>query len=220
MNSPADSSKPIMALEETVAGLQQHVFNWVTWPNFGSEGGIAPLAKYEWMPLRPGERSSIPGTAMGVEVQLLAHGARTDSAAFMVDADGHYVVYMGDTGPDRVEGRPTTRLLWERLVPIARDGRLRAVFIESSYRDETPDDQLFSHLTPKWIIRAFRDLAEMVDRRRPETALAGLTVVITHIKPHLDAAETTREAVKRQLREQNDLGLHFVFAEQGTPFEL
>jgi 3',5'-cyclic-nucleotide phosphodiesterase len=220
LNSPADSPKPIMALEETVEGLQQHVFNWITWPNFGGEGGITPLAKYRWVPLRPGERSPIPGTAMGVEAHPLAHGARIDSAAFLVDADGRYVVYMGDTGPDPLEDRPTTRLLWERLLPIAREGRLRAVYIESSYRDETPEDQLFSHLTPKWIMRAFRELAETVDRRRPETALVGLAVVITHVKPHLDAGEEPREAVKRQLCEQNDLGLRFIFAEQGEPFEL
>jgi 3',5'-cyclic-nucleotide phosphodiesterase len=45
-------------------------------------------------------------------------------------------------------------------------------------------------------------------------------VVITHVKPHLEAGEETREVVKRQLREQNNLGLHFIFAEQGKPFEL
>jgi 3',5'-cyclic-nucleotide phosphodiesterase len=220
MNSPEDSAKPIMALEDTIQGVQQHVFNWITWPNFGDKSEPQPLAKYESVILAPGERSPIPGTAMCVEAQPLAHGARVNSAAFMVDANDRYVVYMGDTGPDHLEDQPTTRLLWERLAPLVRDRRLRAIFIESSYRDETPDDQLFSHLTPKWVIRAFRQLAEMVDPQRPETALAGLTVVITHIKPHLDAGEETREVVKRQLHERNDLGLHLVFAEQGRPFNL
>lgn len=220
MNSPVDSDKPIMALEETIEGLQQHLFNWVTWPNFGGEAQPTPLAKYQLVTLRPGVRSSIPGTAMGVEAQPLAHGARTDSAAFLVDADGHYVVYMGDTGPDHLEDRPTTLRLWERLVPLIRDDRLWAIYIESSYSDETPEDQLFSHLTPKWIMRAFRQLAGMVAPRRPETALAGLAVVITHIKPHLGTGEETRDVVRRQLREQNDLGLRLVFAEQGEPFEI
>ncbi len=220
MNSPADSAKPIMALEETIEGLQHHVFNWITWPNFGGEGEPTPLAKYQLVTLRPGERSSIPGTAMCVEAQPLAHGARTDSTAFLVDANSHYVVYMGDTGPDHLEDRPTTLHLWERLVPLIRDDRLRAIYIESSYTDETPEDQLLSHLTPKWIMRAFRQLAEMVTPRRPETALQGLSVVITHIKPHLDAGQETRHVVRRQLQEQNDLGLRLVFAEQGEPFEL
>ena len=220
MNSPADSDKPIMALEETIEGLQQYLFNWVTWPNFGGGSESKPIAKYQLVTLEPGERSSIPGTAMSVEAQPLAHGARTDSTAFLVDADGHTVVYMGDTGPDHLEGRPTTLRLWERLVPLIRDDRLRAIYIESSYSDETPEDQLFSHLTPKWIMRAFRQLAGMVAPRRPETALAGLAVVITHIKPRLDLGEETRDVVRRQLREQNDLGLRLVFAEQGEPFEI
>jgi 3',5'-cyclic-nucleotide phosphodiesterase len=220
MNSPADSAKPIMALEETIEGLQRHVFNWIIWPNFGGEGESPHLAQYEWVTLKPGERASIPGTAMCVEVQPLAHGARIDSAAFLVDANGLYVVYMGDTGPDHLEDRPTTRQLWERLVPLVRDDRLRAIYIESSYSDETPEDRLLSHLTPKWIMHAFRQLAAMVDPGRPETALAGLAVVITHIKPHLDAGEETRDLVKRQLHEQNDLGLRLVFPEQGKPFGL
>ena len=69
-------------------------------------------------------------------------------------------------------------------------------------------------------MHAFQQLAEMVDPRGPETALAGLTVVITHIKPQLDAGEETRDVVRRQLHERNDLGLRLVFAEQGRPFEL
>jgi cAMP phosphodiesterase len=50
MNSPADSAKPIMALEETIAGLQHHVFNWVTWPNFAGEASWTPtvLAWSTW----------------------------------------------------------------------------------------------------------------------------------------------------------------------------
>jgi 3',5'-cyclic-nucleotide phosphodiesterase len=220
MNSPADGAKPIMALEETIEGLQHHIFNWITWPNFGGEGESPPLARYELVALKPGERHAIPGTAMWVEAQPLAHGARTDSAAFLVDANGQYVVYMGDTGPDHLEDRSTTHRLWERLVPLVRDDRLRAVYIESSYSDEMPDDQLHSHLTPKWIMHAFRQLAGMVDPRRPETALAGLTVVVSHIKPHLGAGEETRDVVERQLREQNDFRLRLVFAEQAKPFEL
>jgi 3',5'-cyclic-nucleotide phosphodiesterase len=220
MNSPADGDKPIMALADTIQGLCRHVFNWVTWPNFAGEGEPQPLAKYESVILEPGEPSSIPGTAMRVEAWPLAHGARVDSAAFILDANSHYVVYMGDTGPDQLEDQPTTRLLWERLVPLVREDRLQAIFIESSYPDDTPDDQLFSHLTPRWVMHAFGQLAEMVDSQEPETALAALKVVITHIKPHLDAGEEARAVVSRQLHERNDLGLRLIFPEQGRPFEL
>ena len=220
MNSPADSDKPIMALADTIQGLCQHVFNWVTWPNFSGEGGSEALAKYETVILQPAESVAVPGTVRRVEALPLAHGAQVDSAAFIVDVDGHYVVYMGDTGPDRLENQPTTQRLWERLVPLVREQRLQAVFIEASYPDGTPDDQLFSHLTPKWVMHAFQQLAKMVDPQTPENALDGLTVVVTHIKPQLHAREEIRDVVRRQLHERNDLGLRLVFAEQGRPFEL
>ena len=148
MNSPVDGPKPIMALDGTIEGLRSHVFNWITWPNFGSDGQPPPLSRYDLVTLSPGELTPIPGTAMCVEAQPLAHGARIDSAAFLVDANGQYVVYMGDTGPDHLEQRPTTHLLWERLAPLIRDDRLRAVYNESSYSDEMPDDQLHLH---RWL---------------------------------------------------------------------
>ncbi len=220
MNSPSDSAKPIIGLQETLEGLQRHVFNWITWPNFCSQGESPHLAKYRLVELEPGERIPIPGTSMGVEAWPLAHGEGIDSAAFLVDANAHFVAYMGDTGPDHLEDRPTTLHLWERLVPLIRDDRLRALYIESSYSDETPDDQLKSHLTPRWIMHALHQLAEAVAPARPETALAGLSTVVTHIKPHLEAGEETREVVKRQLREQNDLGLRLLFPEQGKAFAL
>ena len=40
---------------------------------------------------------------------------------------------------------------------------IQAIFIESSYVDERRDNELFSHLTPAWVIRAFDQLASMVD---------------------------------------------------------
>ena len=220
VNSPADSHKPIMALGNTIRGLQHHIFNWVTWPDFRGGGEPSSLGKYQLVTLVPGERIAIPETAMSIEAQPLVHCAQNDSAAFIVETGGEYVVYMGDTGPDHLEDRPTTLRLWERLVPLLRDDRLRAIFIESSYTDERPEDQLASHMTPKWILRAFRQLAAMVAPGEPGTALAGLSVIITHIKPHLDVGEETQDVVKRQLNEHNDLGLRFVFAQQGRAFEL
>jgi len=69
-------------------------------------------------------------------------------------------------------------------------------------------------------MHAFHQLAEMVDPRSPGSALAGLAVVITHIKPHLFAGDEARDVVRRQLHERNDLGLRLIFAEQGDPLEL
>ncbi len=97
---------------------------------------------------------------------------------------------------------------------------LQAIFIESSYVDEHPDNELYSHLTPAWLISAFRQLASMVDSKRPKEALKGLTVIITHIKPDLSSGPQPREVVEEQLKAHNDLRLRFIFAEQGKRLDI
>ncbi|MCP3872559.1 MAG: hypothetical protein GY699_05300 [Desulfobacteraceae bacterium] len=69
---------------------------------------------------------------------------------------------MGDTGPDELEKAPTTKALWEKIVPLIKQQQLRVIYIESSYQDEQPDNLLFGHLTPVWIMKAFRELACMI----------------------------------------------------------
>ncbi|UCH44158.1 MAG: hypothetical protein JSV11_07570, partial [Nitrospiraceae bacterium] len=107
-----------------------------------------------------------------------------------------------------------------RIAPLIRDNRLQGIFIETSYPDGRPDELLFSHLTPSWVITAFRKLSVMVDAQNPRQALRGLNVIITHIKPDLSARITPREVIEKQLHEQNDLGLELIFAEQGRRYEL
>jgi 3',5'-cyclic-nucleotide phosphodiesterase len=127
---------------------------------------------------------------------------------------------MGDTGPDDVEKRSTTLDLWERIAPLIKSQSLHGIFIEASYPDERPDDQLFSHLTPKWLMHAFHQLALLVDEQTPLEALSGLNVIITHIKPDLRADIDIRKKIIDQLHSHNNLGLNLIFAEQGRRYEL
>ena len=157
---------------------------------------------------------------MNVEAHPLAHGECTDSAAFLLESDGHYLLYMGDTGPDEIEKRTTTEDLWRRTASIIREKRMHGIFIETSYPDTRPDDQLFSHLTPAWLMTVFRKLAVIVDPQDPSTSLEGLRVIITHIKPEVKAGPTPHEVIKRQLNQHNDLGLDFFFASRGARYEL
>lgn len=97
---------------------------------------------------------------------------------------------------------------------------MRGIFIETSYPDERSDSMLFSHLTPTWLMHAFRKLAGLVDSNNPQKALSGLNVIITHIKPDLTSHRTPAEIIREQLLSHNDLGLNLLFAEQGKPMEL
>ncbi len=215
--SPNDAARPIISLPAIIADIRNHIFNWRTWPNFGDCGPAPVLNQYHCMALEAGQAFQLPGCSLRVTAYALAHGQHTDSAAFLLELDGHYLLYMGDTGPDEVEGRGNTRELWRKIAPLIGERRLHAIFIETSYVDERPDDQLFSHLTPRWVMRAFHDLAAELGTAGP---LAGLNVGIMHIKPDLLAAEAPRAVIRRQLIERNDLGLNLIFAEQARRYEL
>jgi len=218
--SPNNTKKPIMAIKDVISDIEKHLFNWRIWPNFGNRGTPPVLGTYDYVILEEGNKTRITGTEMNVEAYPLAHGEYTDSTAFLIESGGSYLLYMGDTGPDEVEKRTTTEDLWRRIAPIIKENRLHGIFIEASYPDERPDDQLFSHLTPVWMLSAFKKLAVMIDPHNPEKALEGLNVIIVHIKPDVSSAITPREIIERQLHEHNDLGLNFIFARQGMRYEL
>jgi len=218
--SPSDTPKPIIGIQGVVDDIRDHLFNWHVWPNLCNEGTPPALGTYTYNVLKEKESTPLEGTLMNVEAMPLAHGEFTDSTAFLVGHDGAYVLYMGDTGPDEVEKRPTTERVWKRIAPLIRERRLHAVFIETSYVDERPDDQLFSHLTPRWVMRAFHELAAIVNPKEPEEALKGLNVIVTHIKPDLAAGGKVRGVIIDQLRARNDLSLNIIIAEQGKRYEL
>jgi 3',5'-cyclic-nucleotide phosphodiesterase len=218
--SPNDAPKPILSMAGTINDIRSHLFNWRTWPNFGDSGEPPRLGQYRYITLSSGVRTPIENTEMHVQAYPLSHGSHTDSNAFLIESKGFYILYMGDTGPDEIEKRTTTQDVWKQITPLIQEDRLQAIFIESSYIDERPDSELYSHLTPAWVIRAFNQLALMVDAKRPEAALEGLTMIITHIKPDLLSGQSPRQTVKEQFKAHNDLGLRLIFAEQGVRLDI
>ncbi len=218
--SPNDNQKPIMGLSEVIDDIENHLFNWHVWPNFGDRGTSPAMGQYRYAELQPGMKTEVPDTSMSIEAHPLSHGAHTDSTAFLVESNDEYLLYMGDTGPDEIEESTTTEDLWKRIVPLIKERSLHGIFIETSYVDERPDDQLFSHLTPAWLMKAFRKLAVMTDPQDPENSLQELKVIITHIKPDFSSIVTTRETIEKQLHKHNDLGLDLIFAEQGKRYSL
>ena len=70
------------------------------------------------------------------------------------------------------------RDVWRPWPSKARQRRLKAILIESSYTGDRPDAQLFGHLTPKWILKSLREL----DPLAGGNALTDLPVIVTHIK--------------------------------------
>ena len=212
LNSPVDvygAKKPIMALQATIDDISSDIYNWRSWPDFVS------LGTYEYAVLEPGAVTPIPGTTMSVEGYPVSHGAPYESTAFIVHSGDHCVLYIGDNGPEGVEGTGLLTAVWERVAPLIATGSLVGMFLETSYAEGRPDSLLFGHLTPSWLMAELHTLAQLVAPHDPYGALAGLPVVVTGIKPVFQSVEPPRLAIERQLEGLNDLGIDFVFPTQG-----
>jgi len=215
LNSPDDNAKPIYALPHTIDILRDHLFNWNVWPNMGDEGEGFAIGKYSYERLEPGAEAPIPDTGLTVEAHPLSHDEPYQSTAFLVRAGVDCALFVGDTGPDPVEGRDKLRRVWERVAPLVRSGQLRGIYLEVSYPDGRPEDQLFGHLTPSWMMNELRVLAGIVNPGASQQALAGLTVIVTAIKPSCEAGPSTHETIRRELSALNDLGVRLIVPERG-----
>lgn len=218
LNAPDGSEKEILGIPQTIDMLRDHFFNWKVWPNFSDEGSGFHLKKYKYIRLTPEESHAINNTALTVTPYALSHsGIR--STAFLVCSKGHYALYFGDTGPDEVEKQACLEKVWKAVAPIARDKKLRGIFLEVSFPDPRPDDQLYGHMTPSWMMKELTRLAYLTDSKHPEKALAGVTVFVTHIKTTFEKGLWVNELIARQLNDLNNLNLQFVIPRQGDRIE-
>ncbi|MCP0914897.1 3',5'-cyclic-nucleotide phosphodiesterase [Legionella sp. 27cVA30] len=211
--STMDTGKTILGTDVTINHLRDHLFNWKIWPNFANEGIPPLLKKYHYQRLQEGVTVAIPNTAMRVQAFPLNHGNHP-STAFLLEAAGYYLLYLGDTGPDAVEHGNKLRALWEKITPLLQKKKLLALFIESSYANERPDTLLFGHMTPKWLLKELDILAHLVNPKHPQGAVSGLNVIVTHIKQSNEANQLANQ-ILQQLQEKNNLGIHFIIPKQG-----
>jgi cAMP phosphodiesterase len=207
INSPEDSAKYIYGTESCLSVLKEKAFSWKSWANFGNEGEEPTLNKYTYLTLEPGKETAIRNTNLFVTPYILSHVNPNQSTAFLIRHNQDYILYLGDTGSDRLEKSDKLQQLWKAIAPLVQTKKLKAIFIEVSFSNEQPDHLLFGHLTPKLLIDELIVLSSFSEKE----ALKNFPVVITHMKPFND-----REAIiKKQLQTLNTLGVNFIFPEQG-----
>jgi cAMP phosphodiesterase len=207
INSPDDSAKSIYGLQPCLNVIRDKYFSWQSWANFGDEGEKPQLNKYHYAPLTPGRETAIQRTALSVQAWPLSHGAPYESTAFLVRSGDSYLLYLGDTGADSLEHSDRLHTLWLVAGPLLRAGRLKAIFIETSFPNEQPDKLLFGHLTPRLLMQEMQALANIAEM----PSLDSLNLVITHRKP----SGNNEEIIRRQLEENNRLKAKLIFPEQG-----
>ncbi|CAG8951067.1 hypothetical protein HYFRA_00006465 [Hymenoscyphus fraxineus] len=165
------------------------------------------------------------------------------TAVFIRDvASKQEIIIFGDVEPDTISIRPLNKYVWEKAAPKIVAGRLKAIFIESSFTDAKEDDYLFGHLTPKYIFQEMKSLAAMVQalggppnnpkkRRRLvggkstsslyDGPLSGIKVVIIHVKDQVFDGPDPRVTIREELKgheERERLGAQFFVSESGDSF--
>ena len=213
--SPYDKSKNIYGLPSTVEYISNNIFNWKIWPNFGNEGKDPILNRYKFVNLIPGKEYSIEETTLKVTAFPLSHSNNYLSTAFLIRSETKYVLYIGDTGADQIEKSDKMEKLWSHVAPIIKDRNLTAIFIECSFTNKRPDNILYGHLTPRWLLQELNNLSTKVGNRNLTKEISGLPVVITHIKSDPKSSVNAKKIIYSELTENNNLGVRFIIPEQG-----
>lgn len=219
INSPEDSAKHILARSVTISYLQNHIFNWQVWPNFGNAGPGFALGKYTYLVLEPGVQTLVPGTSMTVEAFPLSHSAPYESTAFLIQYEGSYVLYFGDTGPDEVEKSNYLYKVWERIAPPRSRGEAQRGISRVLVFPGATEQAALRAPDPRVEVKELHRLAELVNPGSPSAALRGLKVLVTHVKPLFKMVPNPGYLLSRQLEELNDLGVMFIMPFQGMRIE-
>lgn len=207
LNSPDDSAKPIYGTASCLGIIRDKYFTWQSWANFGNEGDKPTLNKYTYKTLSPNVPAKLEGTSLSVTPYLLSHVNPYTSTAFLIEASGSAILYLGDTGADRIEGSDKLLKLWTSMAPLIKARKLKALFIEVSFSNAQAEHLLFGHLTPSLLMEELQKLAALL----PEGSLSGFPIIVTHMKPAGDRIEN----IMKELESQNTLKVKLLYPEQG-----
>lgn len=211
LSSTEDVKKTIYGRAETVETLRSHYFNWKVWPNFSDAGNGQRLGIYRLNAPRLAQRFSLGKTGLDGMIYPLSHDG-SPSSMILISRGKASFAYFGDTGSDSVEKSKNLDAVWRVLGGEIQAQRLKGMIIEVSYPDGKADNVLFGHLTPGWLLQELKSLEKYSGGKE---SLKGLDIVISHIKPSLLAGEEPQSKIVEQLEKGNDLGVKFIFMEQG-----
>ena len=211
MNSPNDNAKNIYGLASVLDVFKKNYFTWSAWANFGNEGEAPILKKYTYQNLVPNKEIAVDNTGLFVTPFVLSHVKPYESTAFLVRNQNSYLLYLGDTGADKVEQSEQLAALWKAIVPLVINNQLKGIFIEVSFDNSVSEKSLFGHLTPNLLMEEMTKLNQLSNGLLKSTPL-----YVTHIKP-CDGCETK---IKSEIKAANQIGLKISYPLQATLIEL
>ena len=145
------------ALPDTIAALQQHIFNDVIWPDFSRiPSQNRPFVRYQ--PLQMGQCLQVAG----VDIEVLPARHTVPAVGYAARGETGWWVFSGDTGPNPA--------FWQRINQL----HVHSLVIETAFSNgERELAHLARHLSPA----VLADELDQIDctRRYP--------IYITHTKP-------------------------------------
>ena len=211
MNSPNDKPKNLYGLPSVLDVFKKNYFTWAAWANFGNEGEAPILKKYSYQTLIPKVEIPINNTGLFVTPFVLSHVKPYESTAFLVRNQNAYLLYLGDTGADRVEQSEQLTALWKAVAPLVMNNQLIAIFIEVSFDNSISEKALFGHLTPNLLMEEMTKLNQLSKGQLKNTPL-----YVTHIKP----CEGCEVKIKSEIQAANQIGLKISYPLQAALIEL
>eukprot|EP00485_Elphidium_margaritaceum_P008397 CAMPEP_0202692516 /NCGR_PEP_ID=MMETSP1385-20130828/6873_1 /ASSEMBLY_ACC=CAM_ASM_000861 /TAXON_ID=933848 /ORGANISM="Elphidium margaritaceum" /LENGTH=579 /DNA_ID=CAMNT_0049348059 /DNA_START=85 /DNA_END=1821 /DNA_ORIENTATION=+ len=98
--------------------------------------------------------------------------------------------------------------VWDDVAPLIQGGKLKTIFIETSYDNSRADGMLYGHLTPA-------KLQDELDYLQGKlTANAKVTVFAMHIKPTFKQGHNLNSPYRKIRKELDDVQDHFSAAEK------
>ena len=170
-----DRPVQVHASAETIEALQQHIFNWVIWPDF-TELPSADRGVLQYRPMAHNEVRDIEGR----RIRMIPVNHIVPGVGYAVESEGRVVAFSGDT--------TSNDSLWEALNAYAN---LDVLLIECAFpNQEHALCRMARHYCPDLLAADLKKL-----RHRP-------TVYISHLKP---GAEEQIERECRDLLQDHTL---------------
>ncbi|GAA5929667.1 3',5'-cyclic-nucleotide phosphodiesterase PDE1 [Sporobolomyces koalae] len=211
------AAKDVFGLPSTIKILEG-IMDFSVWPNLGTRDADSTRGKaYIWRPIdSPDARGSLPAFRLSKQLTMTAlpisHGTDPSksspeseaaylSTAFFVrnEESGSEFLFFGDVEPDSISCHPRCLPVWEAAASKIVDEKLGVIFLECSYPSSQPEDKLFGHLSPPFVLEELKVLAQCVVAERAkrglgaiEHPLSGVHVVIQHIKDDIFTPESNK----------------------------
>lgn len=215
---PFDNNKTILGSEQTINAMMEHVFLSPIWGNFTTEGNSN--GKWDLIRMNIQKWYSIPGNDIKIKYFKLCHTCPNTSSAFLLKYKDSYLLYFGDTGADRIEKTNKLEIIFKEISELISKKQLKAIFLESSFPNKTPDQNLYGHLKPALIEEELKHLAEIVKPSQINEALKGIKIFITHLKPDFKKQNNAKSIIEQEIKAINTYGSETIIIKQSEKYKI